>query len=304
MQTFLPVDKCIYCGETKNLSDEHIVPLSLNGKWILPKASCLNCAKITSAFEGRVAKMLASFRQSANLKTRRPNKRRQTVSLRDDTGNIIEMPNTGMWDTLPTFQFPLPGIYRKKWTASKGWAGVKLGIKSNQPTIAKLAHWNKFNTKTFEYETPMFDIDSYALMLAKIGHCIAVGHYGIDNFDHFLPPFILGNESFVPPQPLNSQESETDLNTSKMVQENSFQINLSYFVGSFDEILPPSLLEHEYGFEIQETNIAEDQHLIYTRIRLFPFSGGPTACVVVGQVNQEQSQKCKDQQRRIALHCA
>jgi hypothetical protein len=141
-------------------------------------------------------------------------------------------------------------------------------------------------------------------MLAKIGHCIAVGHYGIDNFDHFLPPFILGNESFVPPQPLNSQESETDLNTSKMVQENSFQINLSYFVGSFDEILPPSLLEHEYGFEIQETNIAEDQHLIYTRIRLFPFSGGPTACVVVGQVNQEQSQKCKDQQRRIALHCA
>jgi hypothetical protein len=45
-------DKCIYCGklDTK-LSDEHIVPESLGGVHIIRKASCPECATITSRFE-------------------------------------------------------------------------------------------------------------------------------------------------------------------------------------------------------------------------------------------------------------
>jgi len=34
------IGKCIYCGSTEALSDEHIIPLGLNGAWILEQASC------------------------------------------------------------------------------------------------------------------------------------------------------------------------------------------------------------------------------------------------------------------------
>jgi 5-methylcytosine-specific restriction endonuclease McrA len=50
-----PVSACIYCGATEpdtKLTDEHIVPLSLGGTLILPKASCLACARQTGKLEG------------------------------------------------------------------------------------------------------------------------------------------------------------------------------------------------------------------------------------------------------------
>src|SRR5712672_2024078 len=55
--TFDPVGRCIYCGATGvDLRDEHIVPLSLNGTMILPRASCRECEKITTRFERSVAR--------------------------------------------------------------------------------------------------------------------------------------------------------------------------------------------------------------------------------------------------------
>jgi hypothetical protein len=302
IQTFLPISKCIYCGETKNLSDEHIIPFSLNGKWILPDASCSECAKITSAFEGRVSRMFASFRQSANLKTRRPNKRKKSISLKDDNGNVLEMPNEGMWDTVPTFKFLLPGIYQKDWNVNKGWVGLILGILNKQPNSSKLSHWKKFNTSTLTYQTPEFDYGSYAIMLAKIGHCIAVGHYGIDNFDHFLPQFILGKENANFTNTLDQPNSSLELIHRKLLPESLISLNLSYFVGSFDEILPPELFDHTYSISIQKSDIPGVQYLIYTRIRLFAFSGSPTACVVVGKVNSHNREKCIDNERKTVLN--
>lgn len=49
-----PVGKCVYCGSdggTKGLSDEHMVPFSLGGDAVLPKASCAACATETSKIE-------------------------------------------------------------------------------------------------------------------------------------------------------------------------------------------------------------------------------------------------------------
>jgi hypothetical protein len=51
---YSPAGFCIYCGSQAGpLSDEHIIPYSLNGNWILPEASCANCAKVTQKFEER-----------------------------------------------------------------------------------------------------------------------------------------------------------------------------------------------------------------------------------------------------------
>jgi len=45
------VGLCIYCGSTQNLTDEHILPLALNGTAVLPKSSCQPCAKETGRIE-------------------------------------------------------------------------------------------------------------------------------------------------------------------------------------------------------------------------------------------------------------
>ena len=51
---YKPVGHCIYCGDTEDLRDEHIVPYGLGGNLILPKSSCGMCADITSKFERSV----------------------------------------------------------------------------------------------------------------------------------------------------------------------------------------------------------------------------------------------------------
>jgi hypothetical protein len=43
VHTFAPVGYCIYCSQTEGLTDEHIIAYGLNGKWVLPKASCVFC---------------------------------------------------------------------------------------------------------------------------------------------------------------------------------------------------------------------------------------------------------------------
>ena len=53
-KTYAPVNQCIFCGATDELSDEHILPFGLSGTTILPKASCRACAKITCRFEAQV----------------------------------------------------------------------------------------------------------------------------------------------------------------------------------------------------------------------------------------------------------
>lgn len=48
------IGRCVYCGSTESLTDEHIVPHGLKGPWQLLKGSCQACNQITSAFEKRV----------------------------------------------------------------------------------------------------------------------------------------------------------------------------------------------------------------------------------------------------------
>jgi hypothetical protein len=66
------IDKCIYCGAVEGLTDEHIIPYSLNGDYVLQQASCLACCDITSRFEQEVTRnFLRPMRAYFGLKTRR-----------------------------------------------------------------------------------------------------------------------------------------------------------------------------------------------------------------------------------------
>jgi len=61
-----PAGLCIYCGaptytdEGGKLHEEHVVPLSINGNYVLPEASCRDCEQITGRNEALI--MRGGFR--------------------------------------------------------------------------------------------------------------------------------------------------------------------------------------------------------------------------------------------------
>lgn len=72
--TYAPVGRCIYCSSSDShaLGDEHIIPYSLNGTQILPRASCRKCEAITSHLDGFIARsVFYQVRASAGIRSRR-----------------------------------------------------------------------------------------------------------------------------------------------------------------------------------------------------------------------------------------
>jgi HNH endonuclease len=54
---FPPVGRCIYCGSTDQLSNEHIIPYALGGYHsVLPESSCEACRRETGSFEAKCTK--------------------------------------------------------------------------------------------------------------------------------------------------------------------------------------------------------------------------------------------------------
>src|ERR1035437_15156 len=89
-----PTNKCIYCGSTTNLTDEHIFPYGLGGGDVLPKASCKKCAEITGGFEQDVLRGLWWLtRAILNFPSRRPKEMPSTFTIKGETkdGKEIEI---------------------------------------------------------------------------------------------------------------------------------------------------------------------------------------------------------------------
>src|SRR5262245_1110250 len=80
---FPPVGRCIYCDTADGpLSKEHVIPFGLGGNFILPRASCKACAKITSAFERTcLRQMYGDLRTKYGAPSRRPKKRPKYIPL-------------------------------------------------------------------------------------------------------------------------------------------------------------------------------------------------------------------------------
>lgn len=75
--------ECIYCGSTKDLTVEHIIPYSLGGRIELPDGSCRNCAIATAKIEQTVARNYLSIpRAIGGVQTRRPGQRLNETKLK------------------------------------------------------------------------------------------------------------------------------------------------------------------------------------------------------------------------------
>ncbi|MGE0742901.1 MAG: HNH endonuclease [Hyphomonadaceae bacterium] len=83
-QRLSPVDRCIYCLATDALTDEHIIPVSLGGLLILPKASCPRCQVVTTRFEQAVARhMYWPLRLRLGIEGSRKRKKPDALANRD-----------------------------------------------------------------------------------------------------------------------------------------------------------------------------------------------------------------------------
>jgi len=192
--TYKPVMRCIYCrtphAKEAPLGKEHIVPLSLNGTHILPRASCTPCSKITHDFETTCARtMFGKLRIALNAPSRRPHLRPETLPVHFKLGayrhtvDVVSKDYPLIAFGLPEYDMPLrlteeasAEFYKVRWRTYHG-------LKRNAPAL----------TYSAGLEIPVhIDPVAFNKLLAKIAHGFAVAEFGLDAFDWLLPPYILG----------------------------------------------------------------------------------------------------------------
>ncbi len=250
-----PAGLCVYCGastyttEGGKLHEEHIVPLSINGNYVLPEASCRDCEQITGRNEALIMRGgFRAVREYLQLRSR-TKKRPQELPLFNVNrieGNKVMVPVDDypvMW-MIP--RFDLPGALRPPGYVSTG----------NPPpwsTAINLDHDKLAKHGIKNFTTIQIDVFAFVRMIAKIGHALAVSRYGLHHFVPFLRHIILheaGPEAFE-------------------------------FIGGRAET--PHDTEELHGLTLRTLRVG-DRVLLVAEIRLFATLGAPIHLAVVGEV--------------------
>ncbi len=252
-----PVGKCIYCGSVENLSDEHIVPYGLNGIWVLPEASCRNCADITSAIELKVLRgELFQPRVAHKFRTRHKKKGRPNtfpLEIRiNGKADILEIPVGDHPAPISFLVYEKPR-YLTGESPKDGIDVVETVMMMNSAYIERLFEEQKKIGTRGKIDV-IFSITHdgiyFERMLAKIALGFAVADLGIDSIDEiFILDLILGR----------SQDAGT-------------------WIGNVPEIYSP-LFSGPHGAQVLLSNSG----LILVKVQLFVSPRSPIYTVVVGQ---------------------
>lgn len=248
------VGQCIYCGVSEGrLNEEHIVPLSLGGTWVLRKASCCHCQDITSGIELDVLRnALLPVRAKMNLPTRRKDKRPKEFPLtfeREGKQMTVSIPI----DKYPTFlalpRFKLPAYVDKR----RYQRGIDVdglySIVLGQQALGELVKELKADKVVYKVTYGGFKGGfSFARLLAKIAYGFAVSRFGAN---------IVGN-AYVLPSILGKSD------------------DVGNWVGCSGESSATTSDLHEINLSIVNDDI-------YVDIRLFALLPGPQYLVVVGK---------------------
>jgi hypothetical protein len=196
-KTHKPVGKCIYCGATENLHDEHVIPESLNGVRVLDKGSCGDCGRITSRFEGTYAReSMLPVRTAWNMKSKRSKKKRPTKFpikfIKNRVEKIIDVPVEDHWSIIPLIEIGPPGKYPNL-IHGRGMKHGRYEIRGFK--IRPDEHIEYLKQK---YDADEIGVASYIepipflRMIAKIGYCTAIWRYGLQNINPYVVSAILG----------------------------------------------------------------------------------------------------------------
>jgi hypothetical protein len=195
-RTFTPVGECIYCGSKDQLTNEHIIPYSLNGIAVLPLASCQKHATATSKFELSFARgpawpMRAAFGfqsygkkypQSFPLIMHKNGKKQSIEVPLAEFPIILQMP---MFAALPAFLLGQRGVP----ISSAGTVAVSLRPgKSPTDLLQEIGH--RYGGEGIE--VPRVSHKAFARLLAKSAYALAVAECGLANIrSKYVVPAIL-----------------------------------------------------------------------------------------------------------------
>lgn len=252
-----PIGVCIYCGTLNDLTDEHVIPFSLGGNYVLDKASCHDCAKITSLIERKVTRgFLHEARVAGNMPTRRPKDRPKSLPLKHRHTEDSEPTST----YLPAAEHPglmhLPLLRGAGVLAGHPYErGLKVeGVETLRFGSDPAATLQRLGSNEM-ISSVNWDLTAFARMLAKIGYSAAVASCGpLERSRVPLLPFILGT-----------------------ADDASHWLGSAEFTLEVERNKPP----HAVGLSLVQDIRDAKHHLLVARIKLFVPSGATGYEVVV-----------------------
>lgn len=241
---YKPAGKCIYCGTStysekepaRRLGDEHIVPLGFRGSQTLRQASCEKHERSTSQLEDHCVRHLLKFsRPHLGLRGRKSRLVPDTAPFSHSEGERdAKVPTGAHPGYMVDFTYPYPSYLVGKRPAAPDapLIHVRPIVPDFELRVMRLG--GTIKVKLGEKGS----IDIFARLLAKIAHVYAVAELGLDGFEPWLPPLILGEPS-------------------------TFRIGDLVGTGFLPD--PPSADLHEVGFSLDSAS----KDAIVVRIRLF-----------------------------------
>ncbi len=162
------------------LSKEHVIPMGLGGKYILPNASCESCRQITSAFETIALRhVLGPGRYQTGIKPKKKHSRPKSWPahkvLPDGTKKKVQIPidELPFFMPFPTFKaFPVVSALMPKGHKATEKEGAL--IVGNNPSYAEQT-LKKYGADHFPIRN---DHHAFSRMLAKIALSYCVKHFG------------------------------------------------------------------------------------------------------------------------------
>ncbi len=197
-----PIGKCIYCGATEGLTEEHVVPYGLGGVLVLPEASCRACSAVTSALEFRLLRRAWwPYRRALGLTSRRLREQPDDfpVTLKPKSGDPIEARLPARDHPIVTILlFPPPSVLqgqRNDISPSTGKVVIRPVAPPPRTLIVNGSDRPVRSDDEIEYPINM-DAADFTKFLAKVGLGYAVFKLGLAAFSElFLPNVVLGDGS-------------------------------------------------------------------------------------------------------------
>lgn len=254
---------CIYCGSTENLTDEHIIPYGLGGRWVLPKASCSECSKITSKFENNcLKKMYGPTRNLLGIPSRKDGILKK-VLIETKTKYLIDT-----IEEIPLSKYP-PFLVE---CVMEGIPPITLGLQPQEGKensfAARIQIIRVKNVSTPHFKTSLvkpFSTIDFAKMISKIALGYAFAKLGADGF---RPHNIL-------------------LNLIRNVKP----YDPYYLIGR--SVLLESKSQNLHEVEIEKDCDKKGNQLIVVRVRLFSQFNLQSNRIVVGYDGKCNCNNCK-----------
>lgn len=195
--TFSQVGECIYCAATAGkLSREHVIPHGLSGEWVLPRASCEDCGRITSRLELELLRgHWLPHRVRLNLRSRRPHLLPEffKATVEDEYGTRTALLKAAEFSGMVVCTFGRPsvieGVISTGPPLASGLAWIGTG---DMGRLVAMADPRPSSNRKVTLPVGQ-DVETLVRFFAKVAWSYAVGVRGLSAFrECFVKELVLG----------------------------------------------------------------------------------------------------------------